>query len=291
MPYILRQRTPGAEHLRTLLCAVLAVWSCACAATPPPDATGPRPSAARYPVILTEDEDRRIAALAEWTALTRDQGISSAPAPELQPVTATIRNIPLLPGSPLYLPKVGEATPMTEEETRESLRRFIVSERRLVGADPQQLSLVLRTDLADGSKKAQYQQRPFRYPLRGGYGQLEISFTPDRRILQVSSTCIPEIEQLQRAGAGIRPTLKAEQVAERIIGQTLTYTDSAGNQQTFTVTKGDSVTVRELVIYPRLRVGDPPSLEFHLAWEIMVGRAPERTVYVDAITNEVIAAL
>ncbi len=277
-------------RLRILLCGVLAAWACACAATPAPDATGPRPTTVPYPVVLAEDEDRREAALAEWTTLVRDQGITNAPQPELQPVTATIRNIPALSGTPLYLPKVGEAMPMTEEETRESLRRFIVSERRLVGADPQQLSLQLRTDLADGNKKALYQQRPFRYPLRGGYGLLEISFAPDRRILQMSSTCIPEVEQLQRSGAGIRPTLKPEQVPERIVGQTLAYTDEAGNQRSFTVTTANEVAVRELVVYPRLRAGEPQFLEFHLAWEIVVGHEPGRTVYLDAVTNEVLAA-
>jgi hypothetical protein len=273
---------------RSLLCGVLALWVCACAVTPPPDATGPRPNNIPYPVILAEDDDRREAVLAEWTTLARDQGITNAPQPELQPVTATIKSIPTL-SAPLYLPKVGEAMPMTEEETRESLRRFIVSENRLIGALPLQLSLVLRTDLADGTKKAQYQQRPFRYSLRGGYGLLEISFTADRRILQVTSTCIPEVEQLQRAGAGIRPALKAEQVPERIIGQTLAYTDAAGNPQALAVNRGDRIDVRELVVYPRLRPGNPQSLEFHLAWEITVGREPGRTVYLDAVTNELLA--
>jgi hypothetical protein len=241
--------------------------------------------------LLVEDEERRATVLAEWTTLTRDQGIMDAPAPELQPITATLRSIPPLP-APLYLPKVGEGTPMTEEETRESLRRFIGYASELIGAEPRQLSLVLRTDLADGTKKAEYRQRPFqRYALRGGYGLLEITFTVDRRILQITSTCIPDVDQLQRTGAGIRPTVTAEQVAQRIVGQTFSYTDAAGASQSRTIGQGDEITVRELVVYPAPRRSPAsPALEFHLAWETVVGPEPKALVYLDAITGKIVDA-
>lgn len=262
----------------------------ACAERPAPNAAGPRTNEPPYPVLMTEAAERRANTLTAWTKFTHDQGVADAPAPELQPVTATIRSLPTLTGLPLYLPKVGESETMSEEEMRESLRRFIAGAGALLGAESQQLSLVQRTDLADGTKKARYEQRPFRYPLRNGYGVLEITFTPDRRIIQITSTCIPEIEQLQRAGTGIRPHLSADKVPEQIAGHTFTYTGAAGNQQTLTVTQGEEVKVRELVVYPIPRANDPLVLEFHLAWEITVGRetAPV-TVYLDAVTNEVIA--
>ena len=278
---------------RIAFCLWLIVGAGACAASRPVDPTGPRANEPPYPVLMVEDADRRETALGEWTTLVRDQGIMNAPAPELQPVTATLRSIPAL-STPLYLPKVGEGTPMTEEETRESLRRFIVYAHDLIGAEPRQLSLVLRTDLADGTKKAQYRQRPFRYAIRGGYGVLEITFTPDRRILQVTSTCIPEADQLQRAGAGVRPVVTADQVAQRISGQTVTYTDAARNSQTLTVNSSDEITARELVVYPRPRANDPSVLEFHLAWEVRISPANERAVYLiylDAVTGEIIAAV
>lgn len=280
------------ERLRVALCLGLALWGCACAATPAPDPAGPRPNEPPYPVLLVEDEERRAGVLAEWKTLTRDQGIIAAPAPELQPVTATLRSIPTL-SAPLYLPKVGEGTPMTEEETRESLRRFIGYASELIGAEPRQLSLVLRTDLADGTKKAEYRQRPFqRYALRGGYGMLEISFAADRRILQITSTCIPQVDQLQRAGAGIRPTVTAEQVRERLVGQTFSYTDAAASAQSRTINQGDEITVRELVVYPGLRRSPAsPALEFHLAWETLVGPEPKALVYLDAVTGQIIAAI
>jgi hypothetical protein len=180
---------------------------------------------------------------------------------------------------------------MTEEETRESLRRFIPDQGALIGADQQQLSLVLRTDLADGTKKAQYQQYPFRYPLRGGYGRLEITFAPDRRILQINSTCIPDVEQLQRTRVGPAPRLNAEQVAANLVGRSFTYTDASGTQQTYTITKADEISVRELVIYPLVRAGEPAVLDLHRAWEIVVGNGPAmRTIYFDTLTNKIIAA-
>jgi hypothetical protein len=275
------------------LCAALALFFCACAATPPPDAGSPRANEPRYPVSMVESADRQQAALANWQRLTNEQGVARAPAPELQPVTASLRSLPTLPTS-LYLPKVGDNSTQTKQQlgddaTTESLRRFINENARLFGVDPQQLSLVLLTDAADGTKKAKYQQRPFRYPLRGGFGELEISFTADRRILQIRSTCIPEIEQLQRAGAGIRPKFSADEVARRMIGRSFTYT-AAGNNETRSIEASNVVTVHELVVYPILRPGQGGVLDFHLAWEVLVGQEQKRAVYVDAITDEIIAA-
>jgi hypothetical protein len=284
---IVRQKT---ERGRVLCFAlVLAVGACACAASRPPDAAGPRSSEPVY-ATLADSAARREVALSAWANLARSQGINNAPQPELQPITATLKSIPPL-NPPLYLPKVGAAPVMTEEETREALRRFITDQVTLIGAEPKQLSLVLRTDLADGTKKAKYEQHPFRYPLRGGYGQLEITFAPDRRVLQLTSTCIPEVEQLQKTLASAAPTLDAKDVAANVVGRQFTYTDAGGNQQTYTVVKGDEVNVRELVVYPLQRTNDPTALEFHLAWEVLIGSGPAaRIIYLDALASKIIAA-
>ncbi|MGA9994363.1 MAG: hypothetical protein WBP93_03060, partial [Pyrinomonadaceae bacterium] len=271
-------------------CAVCALILSACAAARSPDAAGPRANEALYPVVITDDESRRETTLAIWNGWTKAQGVTNAPAPELQPVTATIKSLPANLNTPLYLPKVGAEALMTEEETRESLRRFIISAKDLIGAEPQQLSLVQTADLADGTKEALYQQRPFRYPLRNGYGQLTIKFAPDRRLLQLSSTCVPEVERIQKAVAGGAPKFTAEEIAKRIVGRTFTYEDANGNQQSYTVSASDPVNVRELVIYPHTHAGTPPLLEFHFTWEIVVGAAPARTVYLDAFTDEIIDA-
>ncbi len=291
MNWIVRGKVVGGRVLCFALPVALAVSMCACAATSrPPDAAGPRSTELLYATIV-ERADRREAALTAWANLTRSQGINNAPAPELHPFTQTLKSTPPL-SPPLYLPKVGAEPAMNEEETRESLRRFIADQAALIGAEAQQLSLVLRTDLADGTKKARYEQHPFRYPLRGGYGQLEISFAPDRRILQINSTCIPDVEQLERTRVGPAPRLNAEQVATNLVGRSFTYTDTSGAQQTYTITRIEEVKVRELVIYPMIRAGEPAVLELHRAWEIVIGDGlASSTIYFNTLTNKIIAAI
>lgn len=287
---IVRRKTERGRVLYFALLLAVAVYSAACAAASrSPDASGPRSTEPVY-ATLTERADRRELALTAWANLTSSQGINNAPQPELQAITATLKSIPPL-NPPLYLPKVGAAPVMTEEETREALRRFITDQIALIGAEPKQLSLVLRTDLADGTKKARYEQHPFRYPLRGGYGLLEITFAPDRRILQINSTCIPDVEQLERTRVGPTPRLTAEEVATNLVGRSFTYTNTSGTQQTFTVAGVDEIKVRELVIYPLVREGEPSVLELHRAWEIVIGDGlAALTIYFDTLTNKIIAA-
>ena len=288
--YRIRQSVRQVVRKRLALYIFVVLGLNGCAATPAPNATGPRPNEPAYPVLLIETNDRREAALTAWTKFAIEQGIANAPAPELQPVTATIRSLPALSGMPLYLPKVGDTCPMNEENARESLRRFITSASQIIGAPPQQLSLVQRIDAADGTQRALYEQRPFRYPLRNGYGKLEITFTPDRRVQQINSTCITDIEQLQRAGAGTRPRWDADKVGAQLLNRTLTYKDAAGGEHTLTIIKGDEVIVRQLVIYPIPRASDPTALEFHLAWEITVKRPSDSlTIYLDAVTDDLLA--
>lgn len=264
----------------------------ACAAKNPANPGAPRANEPPYPVLMTEATERRAAALTAWTNFATEQGITNPPVPELQPITATIRSLPPALSVPLHLPKVGAGATMNDEETRESLRRFIASVSALIGAEPQQLSLVQQTKLADGTQQVRYEQRPFLYPLRGDYGVLEITFTPDRRVTQMTSTCIPDIDQLRRSATGIRPTTTADKVPDLIMGKTFTYTDSAGNQQTLTVAREEAVTVRDLVIYPTPRATDADVLEFHLAWEVAVGSgANQRLVYFDAVEENMVIAV
>jgi hypothetical protein len=74
-----------------------------------------------------------------------------------------------------------------------------------------------------------------------------------------------------------------------MMGRTFTYTDAAGNPQSHTTQPGDTIILRELVVYPILQPGPTPALEFHLAWEVMLARLPAQAVYLDAITDEIIA--
>ena len=203
----------------------------------------------------------------------------------LHPYTATIESLPR--NSNLLLPKVGEDATMSEQETRESLRRFIEQWQSLIGADPSQLSLRDRTDQPDGTKLASYEQQPFRYPLRGSYCKLRIQFTPDRRVVDFSSTCIPNADRLQASLALVTPQITWEDAASRLINMSVSYSGTA-QQATYTVTPTSKPEVRELVVYAKDPATGKGPVELHLAWEIAVTNAPFKLVYLDAVKGEIL---
>ena len=291
------RRAPGAR-LRLVLCAALVFAAGACAASRDPDPARPRANEPPYPIMVAANAERRAQAIAGWAALARDNNVRNEPPPELQPVTATISQLPAME-APLRLPLVeirdedGQVRANSEEESRrESLRRFITSAGALLGVLPQNLSLVARTDEANGTRRARYQQQPFPYPLRAGFGVLDIAFTDDRRVLSLSSTAIPDTERLARALALVRPQqLTADQAVERVRGRSFTLTGASAPQQTYTVAPGDTVTPRELVVYPVRLAGDAGALELRVAWELTVSAgATPYLVYLDAVRGEIIAA-
>src|SRR6185295_15193879 len=85
----INQRGQSPKRSRVAACALLALLLSACATTPPPDAAGPRPNEPPYPVLMVEAPNRRASAFQAWAKFTSEHGITDAPAPELQPVTAT----------------------------------------------------------------------------------------------------------------------------------------------------------------------------------------------------------
>ena len=178
------------------------------------------------------------------------------------------------------VPKVGDPAKPTEEDTRESLRRFIAEWQRLIGAKPDELSLMERTDEPSGIKVARYEQRPFRYPLRGGFGNLTIRFRGDGQIVGLSSNCIPNADRVQGALGNLTPQVTREQAVDQV-----------KNRQNLPATA--VIEPRQLVVYAqpaKAPQGAPQSgLEMRLAWEINVTNAPVSKVYLDAISNEIIA--
>jgi hypothetical protein len=258
-----------------------------CGAIQPAETGGPKANQPAYPIVLTEDPVRREASL---TAVKHTLASLGAQVTEvrLQPVTATIQSLPVNQNVPLYLPKVGANPTMNEEETRESLRRFIDTWRGLIGADPSQLSLTAWQDLASTNKLATYEQRPFRYPLRGKFGKLQIQFAADRRVLNVTSSCIPNADRLQNQLAAITTVLKPEDAIKFVHENEIAYTDSNGNQQRLRISPNAGVDARELVFY--VLPSGPDAIDFHLAWAVLVDNAPVKTVYVDAVNARTIAA-
>lgn len=276
----------GPSKVLALLIAIATLT--ACGVMQPPNTAGPSSAGSLYPILMTEDSERTEAtAIALMRLASSNASVSEA---RLQPVTGTILSLPPKPATPLYLAKLGAGVVMTEEETRESLRRFIVQWQELIGSDPTKLSLVERIDQPDGSKIATYEQRPFRYPIRGGYGKLQIKFGADRRIIDITSSAIPDAERIQTALSALTLKLKAEDAVAQVRAKGLTYFDGNGNKQTVTVSASNQITAQGLTTYVLPARERADTLEFHLAWELELTNSPVKFAYVDAVTGDVIAA-
>ncbi|MBC8028480.1 MAG: hypothetical protein H7Z16_00040 [Pyrinomonadaceae bacterium] len=288
----------GSQTLLLFLLAItLALVIASCAPLQPTSPTGPRGSEPPYPVLLAEDSARRETAQGALNRLRQ----STAPArslesiePNLSPITATIQSLPANGGGGVYLPKVGADAVMNEEETRESLRRFIRDWREIIGSEPARLSLVDHLVQPDGTSVANYEQRPFRFPIRGNYGKLQIRFAADRRILSISSTCLPDADKLRSAlrglgaGGGVSARLTAEDATKKLRENDLPSSDPAAGKPTFRLPASTQLTPRELVTHVQPSKTRADALEFRLAWEIELSNAPFRLAYLDAITGEVI---
>lgn len=265
-----------------LLVICSAIFASACAGSRPVDANAPRPTnnaAPPYPLTLADSNDRRSRTLAAWQTLTAAQGVTNAPPPQLQPVTETLRELPASFGAneALHLPVVvTDANANVSQrilelrktsDKLESLRRFLDSASGALGVAPRDWSLIALETPPNGASVARYEQRSFNYPLRGGYGKLEIAFTQDNRILSIKNTAIPDAEQLNKSINALRPTVTADEAAAKI------------NQPT------DPKT-RTLVILPIPQSSNSNALELHLAWELTISGAGAQRTYIDAVTGE-----
>jgi len=266
---------------------ILALTVTACSVIEPTDTGGPRANEPVYPIVLTDDPQRHDATL---TAIKQFLGQPATAATDvtLQPITATIQSLKSNANQPVYLPKLGTAAEMTEEETRESLRRFITEWQNIIGADPEDLSLVTSTKQPDGTQLVTYAQRPFRFPLRGNYGKLQIRFGTDRRVVDINSTCIPDADRLQPLLAAITPTVKPEDAVKFVAENGISYPGPNGQTAMVKPALAD-INARELVIYIAGSSPAANALDFHLAWEIEVANSAVKKVYLDAVKFQIIA--
>jgi hypothetical protein len=259
---------------KLLLLALLALTTGACAAFQPTDANGPAANRPQYPIALPDAGTRLEEASTAWYQLSQRYGLPVKTEANLHPYTATLASVPANLPAAMYLPKVGSQTNPTEEDMRESLRRFIVEWQTLIGADPNQLSLVERIDEPSGVKVARYEQRPFRYPLRGGFGTLEIRFRSNWQLVGFSSNCIPNADRLQPALNALTPKVTAEQAVSHV------KTQQPANA---------TVEARQLVVYVEPAKDAASGLEIRLAWELDVTNGAIKKVYLDALSDEIIA--
>src|ERR1043165_3737764 len=230
------------EGLILALAMTIAVTSISCAAFRPTDVNGPTTNGPQDPITLSDVGTRLEEASVAWLQLSQRYGLPGKTEANLQPYTGTIQSLPANLSAPIRLPKVSTQAIPTEEETRESLRRFIVEWQRLIGADPNELSLVERTDDPSGIKLARYEQRPFRYPLRGGFGNLTIRFRSNGQLVGFSSNCIPNTERVQTSLNGLTPKVTGEQAVNHIKTQPFT----GANGQTLSFPANATVEARQL---------------------------------------------
>jgi hypothetical protein len=273
-----------------LLILILTVLTTgACAAFQPTDANGPAANRPQYPIALSDVGARLEEASVAWYQLSQRYGLPGKTEANLQPYTATLESLPANLPAAMYLPKVGSQTTPTEEDTRESLRRFIVEWQTLIGADPNQLSLVERTDEPSGVKVARYEQRPFRYPLRGGFGTLVIRFRSNGQLVGFSSNCIPNADRLQAALNALTPTVTAEQAVNHVRIQGTSVPSMINAQQVVPLPANAKIEARQLVVYAQPSKVPPSGLEIRLAWEVEVTNSPVSKFYIDALSDEIIA--
>lgn len=278
-----------ARGLITMLALAATVAGTGCAAFQPTNANGPTANLPPYPIGQAEVGNRLEEASQAWYQLSQHNGLPGKTEANLNPYTATLESLPASLPAPIYLPKLGSPTNPTEDDTRESLRRFIVEWQRLIGADPNELSLVERVDEPAGVKVARYEQRPFRYPLRGGFGNLTIRFRSNGQLVAFSSNCIPNADRIQASLNNLTPKVTGEQAVDHIKAQPVTFTDAVGQQQTLTLPANATVEARQLVVYAQPSKDPANGLQIRLAWELEIANGPVTRVYLDAISDEIIA--
>ena len=277
-------------RLFALAVGTILVFVTGCSTLQPPDANGPGINVPAYPIVVLEDAANAEQAVVAWRQLAQRDSIAATSEITLNPLTATVSALPTNLGGPILLPRVGAGSTSTEEEIRESLRRFLSDWRSLIGADPNELSLVERVDESVSVKRARYEQRPFRYPLRGGYGNLVIRFNTNRELIELSSNCLRNTDRLQNAISELNPEVSAEDAVNSIRGKPFSVASSSGELQTFTLAGNEPAEAKQLVVYAMPSPSQPNVLQLRLAWEIETPNAAVHWVYLDAISSEVIAA-
>ena len=118
---------------------------------------------------------------------------------------------------------------------------------------------------------------------------LEIRFRSNGQLIGFSSNCIPNADRLQATLNGLPPKVTGEQAVNHIKTQSITFTNATGQQQSVSLPANAVVEARQLVVYAQPSKVPPSGLEIRLAWELDVTNGPISKVYLDAISDEIIA--
>jgi hypothetical protein len=272
----------GPKGLETLIVLAVAfalapLAACGSSVRTPGAATGGVEGVpANYPSTVLESEEHRNQMRAEWDRLFEAYGVApDRRKVELAPVTHTPTSI--LGSGPIKLAQSGAA--LDEERVRLLLREFIAAHADLLGVAANALSLEGVTDAGPIGKRYTFVQAGFPYPIVAPAGRLEFIVSPAAEIIQISDTALPA------ADLPDKPIVTREAAQKKVLGTAFTYTDIAGRPQTATVTDPAAVTATRLVVYPE---HTDTALRVRLAWEVEAGSGLTWTVYVDAVTGDVV---
>jgi hypothetical protein len=231
-----------------------------------------------YPPTIVESSEHREAMRAEWMRLFEAYGVPAErrKVPDLQPITHTPQSI--LGIGPLRI-VAANGGQLDEERLRVLLREFIAKNAQAFGVTATKLSLEEVRDAGSFGKRYVFVQQDFAHPIVPPAGRLEIIANTAGEIVQISDTAIPVV-QLPATG-----TVSREDAAKRVLGMTFTYGDIAGRPQSVTVSDPKEITVKDLVVYPEQLDN---AVRVRLAWEVKAGTSLGWTVFVDAVTGEIV---
>jgi len=262
---------------KRLLLFCCALWFCACTAPGQVGVNTPEGKGQSYPPVIEDTPARQQVALEAWKQFLQDFRLPETKA-DLEPFLHTPRALPMELAGRIYLNARGVAfDPM---EAKEALRRFLERAPVLLGAgnllSPRDLSLVSFSN--DGNfYRAVYQQSSYPFPIANGYGELRLTVGKDGTLLQWGSRLIPKFD------LPIKAEIKPQSIAEKMVGREFSYSGIAGQPMRYRVTQRPEISVKELVVYPKL---DGNRMTLHLAYPVEVGTGMTWTVYVDAINGQ-----
>jgi hypothetical protein len=232
-----------------------------------------------YPMTVVESAEHRNAVSKEWSSLFEAYGVppDRRKTPELAPFTHTPQSI--LGAGPIKLATPADTTTPDEQRVRLLLRDFVAKHADLLGVSAGTLSLDSVTDAGQIGKRYSFVQEGFSYPIEPPAGRLEFIVTPAAEIIQISDTAIP-FADLPRT-----PNVTRETAAQKVVGMAFTYNDIAGRERSVTMSDPAAVHATRLVVYPAVTEA---ALSVRLAWEVEAGAGMTWTVFVDAITGQVV---
>jgi hypothetical protein len=253
-----------------------AAWLCACAAPGQVGVNTPQGKPQNYPPVIEDSDERREAAKEAWKKFLAEFRLPEKAEPDFEPVLMTPRALPMeLAGQIVLHTKAGA---FGEMEAKEALRRLIERAGKVLTGNTlglKDLSLVSFT--SDGAfYRATYQQMNYQRPIADGYGELSFVAGKDGMLLQWSSRIIPVFDLPARA------EITPPSIVEKMIDREFKYANIAGQPMSYKVTQRSEVSVKDLVVYPKL---EGARIEIHLAYPVEVGSGMTWTVYVDAING------